>query len=128
MRMTYIKPIALLTLVPILLIGMASYSKATETNNSLIIVNEGNSVALSQKQMQSNRGASGIILNSLTSTQKLSATSSGNSLNVGGNLTNGDIVMGNDFGGIGSFVMNTGNNSTINSAVSLNVQILPSSP
>lgn len=79
---------------------------------------------LSNNELAGTRGAAAI--NTLTSTQTLAASTSGNTLDVGGDLTNGEILIGQNFGGFGSYVMNTGNNSTINSAVSLNIQIMPS--
>lgn len=82
----------------------------------------------STAEMTENRGAAGGTsqVNTITSAQTLAASTSGNSLSVGGNLTNGDIGIGDNLGGFGSYVMNTGNNSTITSAVSFNVQIMSS--
>ncbi|MGB4100289.1 MAG: hypothetical protein WBK91_00035 [Alphaproteobacteria bacterium] len=51
------------------------------------------------------------------------AASSNSTLNVDGDLTTGKISIGSNFGGagFGSYVNNTGNNSAINSAMSVNV-------
>lgn len=60
----------------------------------------------------------------VTSNQSMSATSSGNSVNVGGDMTNGSISGTFGGSGFGSYVMNTGNNAVINSGVSLSVLTL----
>jgi hypothetical protein len=84
---------------------------------------------LSDEDMDLNRGSRGMTTNTIstvTSNQTLTSTSTGNVMYVEGNLTNGAIAVGDNFGGsgIGSFVMNTGNNSVINSGVSLSVFML----
>lgn len=78
-------------------------------------------IQLSPSEMDSSRGTSNS--NSIVSTQSLGATTSGNVVSVGGNLNNGEISFNSSASTLGSYVMNTGNNSTINSAISLNVQI-----
>lgn len=94
-----------------------------EIGNEQVYFSEGEDF-LSVEDMDTNRGMFGIT--EQTSEQTLSAATTGNSLNVGGNLTNGNIFVGDNVRGFGSYVMNTGNNSTINSAVSVNVQFAPS--
>lgn len=70
-------------------------------------------------------GAGNTSVTTVTASQTMSSTTSDNTLNVGGNLTNGSISSVNFGGsGFGSYVMNTGNNSTINSGVSLSVLMM----
>ena len=78
--------------------------------------------ALSETDMTQERGGSATVV----SDQTLASTSTGNVMNVTGNLTNGAIYTGENFGGsgFGSFVLNTGNNATISSGVSLSVLML----
>lgn len=126
MKTSIPKRLALLSLVTAFTLLVAGTAKATEANDdTIVILSAETEITLSQDEMGENRGASGLMFNTLSSTQELAASSSGNTITVAGNLRNGDITVGNDFGGLGSYVMNTGNNSTINSAVSLNVQFLP---
>lgn len=100
-----------------------AFAQPCEANCDDTIALDGEALNLmTTDEMEVNRGAAGD--NSLASTQSLAATTSGNSLFVGGNLTNGDIAIGDNLGGFGSYVMNTGNNSTINTAVSVNVQFV----
>jgi hypothetical protein len=83
--------------------------------------------SLSESDMDARRGSGGTTTTvNVESNQTIASTSTGNTLNVGGSLTNGSITTGNNFGGsgIGSYVMNTGNNSTINSGVSLSVLMM----
>jgi hypothetical protein len=116
------------------LIGQAAYgeeatniNKATNINNtnedSLIV---GSADILSETDLEAHRGSGGTTTTTtVASNQSLSATSTGNVVNVTGDMTNGSI--GNStFGGsgFGSYVMNTGNNSTINSGVSLSVLMM----
>jgi len=123
MKYSIFKTVALLIVSAFPFVGMASVQAAT-ASQAVTAISDDTDIALSQVDMASTRG--GMATESLISTQSLAATTSGNTLDVGGNLTNGDINVGNNFGSIGSYVMNTGNNSTINSAVSLNIQIMPS--
>ncbi|MDD3370335.1 MAG: hypothetical protein PHE27_00770 [Alphaproteobacteria bacterium] len=80
---------------------------------------------LSEAAMNDSRAAQGttIDITTVTSNQTLESTSTGNSVFVNGNMTNGTINVGSNFGGngFGSYVMNTGNNAVINSGVSLSV-------
>ncbi len=84
--------------------------------------------ALNDEDMDVNRGgrANTTTITTVTSNQTMHSTSVGNTVNVEGNLVNGHISIGDNFGGsgIGSYVMNTGNNTTINSGVSLSVLML----
>ena len=63
------------------------------------------------------------------STQTFTATNSGNSV-TGETVTTGDVVLGAEtfsgFGGIGNFLMNTGNNNNLQGAVSVVVVVPPS--
>jgi len=99
---------------------------ADEDMDDAVIFSSAEEASLSGWEMESNRGAFGIT--EQTSEQTLSAATTGNSLNVGGSLSNGNISLGDNISGFGSYVMNTGNNSTINSAVSVNVQLAPVAP
>lgn len=95
------------------------------TNEDNLAVSSADS--LSDQDMTTNRGSGGTTnITTVTSDQTINATSSGNTLNVGGNLTNGSITIGNNFGGsgFGSYVLNSGNNSVINSGVSLSVLMM----
>lgn len=81
---------------------------------------------LSDDAMDVKRGA-GSDTTTVVSDQTLTSVSSGNMVIANGNLTNGSITTGSNFGGsgFGSFVLNTGNNATINSGVSLSVLMMP---
>jgi hypothetical protein len=119
------KTLALLILGSVFVLADARQALAAgapETEDKIVFSLSGDD-SLSLQEMDGARGTAGV--NTLTSSQTLAASTTGNSLNVGGNLTNGDIAIGDNLGGFGSYVMNTGNNSTINSAVSLNIQIMP---
>jgi hypothetical protein len=82
---------------------------------------------LKETELGSNRGEGSTVTTiTVMSNQTMESTSTGNTLNVSGNLTNGPIYVGDNFGGtgFGSYVMNTGNNSVINSGVSLSVLMM----
>ncbi len=106
-------------------LSLASVSQAAPSgDDTLVLTSVG---ALSASDMEVNRGSGGTTTTvTVTSNQTMDSTSTGNTLNVGGNLTNGPISVGNNFGGsgFGSYVMNTGNNSVINSGVSLSVLMM----
>ena len=123
---TQIKAILFIATISYSLVGIASQAHAAEAvvADEVVTFAEGE-VALTTTEMDVNRGAAGVS-NSIATSQTLSAATSGNSLNVGGDLTNGNVSIGENFGGFGSYVMNTGNNSTVNSAVNFNLQIMPS--
>ena len=107
---------------------IASHSPAvaetTDADDHLALVNND---AVQQQDMDTDRGTGGDTTNvtTVTSNQTITSTSSGNTVNAGGNINNGPISVGNNFGGsgFGSFVLNTGNNATINSGVSLSVNM-----
>ncbi len=85
--------------------------------------------ALNDEDMGENRGGSTTSHTNITmvsSNQTMHSSSAGNTVNVTGDMVNGHISVGDNFGasGIGSYVMNTGNNATINSGVSLSVLML----
>jgi hypothetical protein len=97
---------------------------AADANDKVVIASED---SLSPADMGSSRGSGGTFnITTVTSNQTMESTSTGNTLNVGGSLTNGPIFVGENFGGngFGSYVMNTGNNSVINSGVSLSVLMM----
>ncbi len=93
------------------------------TANDEIVVADMSDQALAENEMSDTRGAADL---TPLSNQMLAATTSGNSFSVAGDLTTGSINLGDALSGLGfgSFVMNTGNNTAINSAVALSVQIL----
>jgi len=125
MRYPLVKTLALLLLGSALTVGIAGFALAAD-NGDEVVFSELDEVSLSSGEMKNNRGAFGI--SNLESDQALAAETTGNTLNVGGNLTNGTITLGDNLSAFGSYVMNTGNNSTINSAVAVNVQLAPVSP
>jgi hypothetical protein len=107
-----------------LVVSHAAQAEQMRDQDKIVLTS---AIALNDAAMDIHRGSGGTSTTvSVTSNQSLSATSTGNTMNVGGNLTNGSIATGNDFGGsgFGSFVMNTGNNSTINSGVSVSILML----
>lgn len=118
--------LALFAFASIMVVANASVAAEAGVNDTddAISISSASEVRLTGGEMEGNRGAAG--MNAVSSSQTLSSISSGNSLNVSGNLTNGNISVGENMGGFGSYIMNTGNNTTINTAVSLNVQITPS--
>ncbi|MDD5586458.1 MAG: hypothetical protein PHY92_05825 [Alphaproteobacteria bacterium] len=127
MRYSIAKTMALLILGFVSLAGSAGASFAAEdVLASDSVFESADESSMSVTEMDVNRGTFGI--NALTSEQALAAETTGNALIVGGNMTNGTIAIGDNVGGFGSYVMNTGNNSTINSAVAVNVQLAPSAP
>jgi len=127
MRYPIVKTLALLVLGSALTAGSAGIAMSAENDdNDTVDFSAANEISLSSGEMKDNRGAFGI--SNLESEQALAAETTGNSLNVGGNLTNGTISLGDNLSAFGSYVMNTGNNSTINSAVAVNVQLAPVSP
>jgi hypothetical protein len=121
MRFSIPKTLAVLALSTVFIIGAVSTCKAAADDDN-VVLSASNEIALSKIEMDSNRGAASI--NTLTSTQTLQAATSGNSFNVGGSLTNGNIALGNNFNGFGTYLMNTGNNSTLNAALNLSVQLM----
>ncbi len=107
----------LFTLVP-----FKNVLAAQKTNEDTILIAPDALLPLSD--MDSKRGSGGISNTiDVSSNQTLSSTSTGNTVNVGGNLTNGSITTNGSVSGsgFGSYVLNTGNNATINSGVSLSV-------
>lgn len=126
MRYSITKTLALLILGAAFLAGFSPALQAAEDSGDSVLFSTDEGSSLSGIEMEDNRGAFGI--NTLTADQDLAASTSGNSLNVGGNLANGQIALGDNMSGFGSYVMNTGNNSTINSAVALTVQLAPAQP
>ncbi|MDD5585376.1 MAG: hypothetical protein PHY92_00275 [Alphaproteobacteria bacterium] len=95
---------------------------ALETDQDIVTVEGG--MALMPEAMAADRAAAGT--NSVVAAQTLTSTVSGSSLTIGGSLTNGAVSLGDNFGsGLGSYVMNTGNNSSLTSAVNVSIQTLP---
>jgi len=125
MRYPVVKTLALLLLGSALTAGIAGFALAAD-NGDDVVFSGPDEISLSSGEMKDNRGAFGI--SNLESDQALAAETTGNTLNVGGNLTNGTINLGDNLSAFGSYVMNTGNNSAINSAVAVNVQLAPVSP
>jgi len=115
-------PVFLLTFTAISLFGQAAHAAQTQDNDNIIIAAN---YIISDEDMAVKRASGGTAI-TVSSNQVINSTSTGNSVNVRGNLTNGDISTGSNFGGsgFGSYVMNTGNNSTINSGVSLSILML----
>ena len=112
--MKFVIATALLTLI-------ALPVSAEETFDSVVI--DAEQLALGDNEEGQRATASE---NNVINTQTLTSTVTGNTINVTGDMINGAVNIG-DFGsGIGSYVMNTGNNSSINSAVSISIQMLPS--
>jgi|GEM_PF-1942489 hypothetical protein len=116
-----------LVYVPAFLFLFASSAPAAEaaaSDNDMVVIASAD--ALSQADMSANRGGTTVNTTTVTSNQTMDSTSSGNTVNVAGSLTNGPISVGSNFGGsgFGSYVMNTGNNSIINSGVSLSVLMM----
>ncbi len=105
---------------------LAAPAWATETSDEINL--GGEEIALDIGSMSTERG--GDAQNNQVSTQTLAATATGNTVNVTGDLTTGNINIGDNFGGngFGSYVNNTGNNTAINSAMSVNIQMLPAAP
>lgn len=125
MRTAIFKHLALMAVLSVLLPGSAlSRDAASADSDDTFAVLSQQEVRLTVKDMLK-RGEG--TTNEVNSSQVISASTNNNSLNVGGDLTNGDISVGDNFGsGWGSYVFNSGNNSTINSAVSINVQMTSS--
>jgi hypothetical protein len=65
------------------------------------------------------------VSNTVLTEQQLNATSSGNSVIAGGAIQTGDIAFSsaalNGFAGIGNFVVNTGNNSTLQGSINVSI-------
>jgi len=106
--------------------GMVHAACAGTANDSIVIAGAKD---LDSESMSKSRGGT-VTIATVTANQTMESTSTGNSMTVFGNLANGSITVGDTFGGsgIGSYVMNTGNNSVINSGVSLSVLMLEATP
>jgi hypothetical protein len=126
MRYSMSKTLALLITGFMTLAGSASIGLAADTNaaGDDVVSFSREDAVLSRIDLEVNRGTYGT--NTVASEQSLASSAQNNSLNVQGDLTNGNISVGDKFGGFGSYVMNTGNNTSINSAVSVNVQLMSS--
>jgi|GEM_PF-1213816 hypothetical protein len=63
------------------------------------------------------------------SNSTLSSTNTGNSINTGGPVTNGQIELSGaalqNFSGVGNMVFNTGNNSNLEGSITVNVVMAP---
>jgi len=124
MRCSITNTLALLILCFLTLTGDPSSAMAKDADaEDSVVISSQDDVLLSRDDMKIKRGTFGIT-NALSSEQMLETVAEGNALNVGGDLTNGNINFGDNFGGFGSYVMNTGNNSAISSAVTVNVQMM----
>jgi len=96
-------------------------AQASASDDTVDFANED---VLDEDSLSDSRGSGGTInITTVTSNQTMESTSTGNTLIVGGSLTNGSINVGDNMGGsgFGSYVMNSGNNSVINSGVSLSI-------
>jgi len=106
-------------------------AQASPPNDDRIFINDAN--ALAEEDLKEARGGNAYTttttntVTTVTSTQTMSSASTGNSVTAGGSVTTGAISVGDTFGGngIGSYVMNTGNNATISAGVSLSVLMQP---
>lgn len=131
MRHIYQKRLVLPALLGglLFLTALAAPCLAADPEDEIVLNHENGVQLLSPEDMTADRGAFGIEINENTaiSSQSLAATTSGNALTVGGDLANGHITIGNQFGGsgFGSYVMNTGNNSTLMAATSVTIQMTP---
>jgi len=106
----------------ILSTSSAAYADTPPDDDTIII---SSAEPLSDADLDVRGGAGNTTITTVSASQTMNSTTSGNALNVGGNLTNGSISAVSFGGsGFGSYVMNTGNNSTINSGVSLSVLML----
>ncbi len=112
-----------LVFLSVVVVALASFGRKAAAEQADDTVAVESSDAITESDMSQKRGAGG---NYVTSNQTLTSTSTGNVMNVSGDLTNGSVVVGNNFGGsgFGSYVMNTGNNATISSGVSLSVLMM----
>lgn len=125
MRFSNVKTLALLVFGCITFLSSAHVSLAAEAeNDDTVVFTLKDEKPLTMGDMRTDRGAFGV--NTVTSEQTLASSAAGNSVNVAGDLTNGTISLGDNFSGFGSYVMNTGNNTAINSAVTVNIQMMPS--
>jgi hypothetical protein len=68
--------------------------------------------------------------NTILTEQQLNATNSGNAVIAGGAIQTGDVAFSSTalsgFAGIGNFVINTGNNNTLQGSMSVNITMTPS--
>ncbi|MGB9152668.1 MAG: hypothetical protein WCD70_06235 [Alphaproteobacteria bacterium] len=110
-----------LFILTVLSLASAAHAAEAPDDDRLVI---SSADALSSDDMETSRGSGGTNI-SVSASQTMNSTTSGNTLDVGGSLTNGNISSVTFSGsGFGSYVMNTGNNSTINSGVSLSVLMM----
>lgn len=74
-------------------------------------------------------GGSNIIANIAMTEQTLSATNTGNTMTVGGSLTNGPVSVDSGafagFNGVGNFLMNTGNQNNVQGTLNVNIVLAP---
>lgn len=74
-------------------------------------------------------GGSSIIANIAMTEQTLSATNTGNTMTVGGSLTNGPVSVDSGafagFSGVGNFLMNTGNQNNVQGTLNVNIVLAP---
>jgi hypothetical protein len=81
---------------------------------------------ISDTELQALSGGQAVAVNE----QQLKAVSSDNSVNAYGNVTNGPVNLSanafSGFSGLGNFVINTGNNNTLQGSMSVNITMTPS--
>jgi len=113
-----------LTTTAVFIFGLILSPIMAQASASDDTVDFANEDVLDEDSLSDSRGSGGTInITTVTSNQTMESTSTGNTLIVGGSLTNGSINVGDNMGGsgFGSYVMNSGNNSVINSGVSLSI-------
>ncbi|HUZ13454.1 MAG TPA: hypothetical protein VMU93_11440 [Caulobacteraceae bacterium] len=74
-------------------------------------------------------GASNVTLYGAVTAQTLEATNTGNTMTVGGSVTNGALSVQSNafsgFSGIGNFVMNTGNQNSVQGSLNVTIVTVP---
>ena len=80
---------------------------------------------VSDAELQGLSGGQAVAINE----QQLKAMSTDNSVNAIGNVTNGPVNLSagafSGFSGLGNFVINTGNNNTLQGSMSVNITMTP---
>ena len=80
---------------------------------------------VSDTELQGLSGGQAIAINE----QQLKSMTSDNSVNALGNITNGSVTLSpgafSGYAGLGNFVINTGNNNTLQGSMSVNIMLTP---
>jgi hypothetical protein len=99
-------------------------AEATPAASQLAV--RGSARPVSDTELQELSGGQAVAVNE----QQLKAVSSDNSVNALGNVTNGPVTLSpgafSGFSGLGNFVINTGNNNTLQGSMSVNITMTPS--